>query len=73
MLHNKGVGLRMSNYTTIRIDSVSMGLLEEIAQELQCNNIGRLSKSATLKHIIEQQHNSIFVNSLEDIVKEVKK
>lgn len=52
----------MTSYTTIRLDTESMKMLEEIIKKLQNDNIGKLSKTATLKYIIGCYYNSVCIS-----------
>lgn len=52
----------MTSYTTIRLDMDSMKMLEEIITKLQDDNIGKLSKTATLKYIIGCYHDSVCIS-----------
>ncbi len=52
----------MSRYTTVRIDTETMRRLENIAESLQENNIGKVSKAQALKYIVDCEFNRMFIN-----------
>ncbi|MBR0628811.1 hypothetical protein [Bacillus altitudinis] len=43
----------MSKYTTVRIHNETMKKLEHIVENLQHNNIGKVSKALAIKHIVD--------------------
>ena len=46
----------MNKYTTVRIDNNTMAKLENIVQLLQKNNIGKVSKAAAIKYVIDKEY-----------------
>ena len=43
----------MNNYTTVRVDSETMKKLECIVETLQKDNIGKVSKAAVIRHMVD--------------------
>lgn len=52
----------MSKYTTVRIDNDTMQKLEYIAQVLQKNSLGKVSKALAIKHIVTCEYEKITFN-----------
>lgn len=45
----------MNNYTTVRIDNETMKKLECIVETLQKDNIGKVSKAAVIRHMVDYE------------------